>query len=46
MSYYQLKNKAAARKALNRALELNPRAEWAPVARERLADNTVSGGNL
>ncbi len=45
MSYHQLKNKVAARKALNRALELDPRAEWAPVARERLAHNTVSGGD-
>lgn len=37
MSYHQLKNKAAARKALNRALELDPRAEWVPAVREILA---------
>lgn len=37
MSYHQLKNKAAARKALSRALELEPGAEWAPAVREMLA---------
>jgi tetratricopeptide (TPR) repeat protein len=44
MSYLQLKNKDAARKALKRALELDPRAEWAPEVREMLANSSLSGG--
>lgn len=37
MSYQKLKNKDSARTALKRALELDPRAEWAPAVREMLA---------